>query len=111
MGAIRNATEFRPSKVLDVAIWKVQKEDDIEIVFRKIVCKDYKCRSQWPRRLSHELSSLSRTLGSWVPIPLETWMSMCVYSVFVLSCVQVAALRPADPPSKESYRLRIRLRN
>jgi hypothetical protein len=33
------------------------------------------------------------------------WMSMCVYSVFVLFCVQVAALRRADPPSKESYRL------
>jgi hypothetical protein len=25
--------------------------------------------------------------------------------VFVLFCVQVAALRPADPPSKEFYRL------
>jgi hypothetical protein len=25
---------------------------------------------------------------------------VCVYSVFVLSCVQVAALRRADPPSK-----------
>jgi hypothetical protein len=33
-------------------------------------------------------------------------MSVCVYSVFVLSCVQVAALRRTDPPSKESYRLR-----
>jgi hypothetical protein len=32
-------------------------------------------------------------------------MSVCVYSVFVLSCVQVAALRRADPSSKESYRL------
>jgi hypothetical protein len=32
-------------------------------------------------------------------------MSMCVYFVFVLSCVQVAALQRADPPSKESYRL------
>jgi hypothetical protein len=29
-------------------------------------------------------------------------MSVCVYSVFVLSYVQVAALRRADPPSKES---------
>jgi hypothetical protein len=27
--------------------------------------------------------------------------------MFVLSCVQVAALRRADPPSKESYRLYI----
>jgi hypothetical protein len=30
---------------------------------------------------------------------------MYVYSVFVLSCVQVAALQLADHPSKESYRL------
>jgi hypothetical protein len=30
---------------------------------------------------------------------------VCVYSVFVLSCVQVAALRQADHSSKESYRL------
>jgi hypothetical protein len=45
------------------------------------------CRSQWPRGLSHELSSLARTLGSWVRIPLKAWMSVCVYSVFVLSCV------------------------
>jgi hypothetical protein len=30
---------------------------------------------------------------------------VCVYSVFVLFCVWVAALRRADPPSKESYRL------
>jgi hypothetical protein len=32
-------------------------------------------------------------------------MSMCVYTVFLLFCVQVEALRRADPPSKESYRL------
>jgi hypothetical protein len=32
-------------------------------------------------------------------------MSVCLYSVFVLSRVLVAALRRADPPSKESYRL------
>jgi hypothetical protein len=30
---------------------------------------------------------------------------VCVYSVFVLFCVLVAALRRADPPSKETYRL------
>jgi hypothetical protein len=45
------------------------------------------CQSQWPRGLRHELSSLSRTLGSWVRTPLKAWMSVCVYSVFVLSCV------------------------
>jgi hypothetical protein len=32
-------------------------------------------------------------------------MSVYVYSVFVLSCVQVTALRQDDPLSKESYRL------
>jgi hypothetical protein len=43
-------------------------------------------RSKWPRGLRHELSSSARTLGSWVRIPLEAWMSVCVYSVFVLFC-------------------------
>jgi hypothetical protein len=38
-------------------------------------------------------------------------MSVCIYSLFVLSYVQVAALRRADPPSKESYRLCKILRN
>jgi hypothetical protein len=45
------------------------------------------------------------TLGSLVRIPLEACMSVRVYSVFVLSCVQVVALQWADPPSEESYRL------
>jgi hypothetical protein len=38
-------------------------------------------RSQWPRGLRQEQSSLARTLGSWVRIPLEAWLSVCVYSV------------------------------
>jgi hypothetical protein len=43
-----------------------------------------------------------------------TWgmdVCVCVYSVFVLSCVQVTALILADPPSKETYRLCKRWRN
>jgi hypothetical protein len=68
-------------------------------------------RSQWPRGLRHELSSPAQTLGSWVWILLEAWMSVCVYSVFVLSCVQTAALRRAHPPSKEPYPLCKRSRN
>jgi hypothetical protein len=64
------------------------------------------CRSQWPRGLRHELSSTEQTLGSWDRIPFEVWISVFfVYSVFVLFRVQVVALRRADPPSKESYRL------
>jgi hypothetical protein len=67
--------------------------------------------SQWPRSLKHELSSPAQTLGSWLRIALEALMSACVYSLFVLFCVPVAALRRADPTSKESYRLCKRLRN
>jgi hypothetical protein len=54
-------------------------------------------RSQWPRGLKHELSSPARTLGSWVQIPLEAWMSLCCV---VLFCVYVAALRRAYPRLK-----------
>jgi hypothetical protein len=57
-------------------------------------------RSQRPRGLRHELSSPAQTLGSWVRIPLEAWMYVYIYSVFVLSCVQVAALRLADPHTR-----------
>jgi hypothetical protein len=53
----------------------------------------------------------ARTLGSWVRISFKAWMSVCVYSVSVLFCVEVAALWRTDPPSKESYRLCIGLRN
>jgi hypothetical protein len=38
-------------------------------------------------------------VGSWVRIPIKAWTSVCVYVVFVLSCVQVEALRRANPPS------------
>jgi hypothetical protein len=53
-------------------------------------------RSQWPRGLRHELHSPAQTLGSWVRVSLEAGMFVCVCSVFVLPCVQVAALRRAD---------------
>jgi hypothetical protein len=69
------------------------------------------CESQWPRGLRHELSSPAQTLGSWVRIPLKAWMPVRIYSVFVLSCMQVEALRRDDPPSKEFYRLCKRSRN
>jgi hypothetical protein len=53
-------------------------------LFRKFKCTPYRCcRSQWPRGLRHEMSSPARTLGSWVRIPLKTWMFVCLCSVFV----------------------------
>jgi hypothetical protein len=67
--------------------------------------------SQWPRGLRHELSWPPQTLGSSVRIHLKARMSVCIYSVFVLSSVQIAALRRADPQSKESYLLCKRSRN
>jgi hypothetical protein len=35
---------------------------------------------------------------------------LCAFTLFVLFCVQVAALRRADPPSKESYRRCIKIK-
>jgi hypothetical protein len=35
-------------------------------------------RSQWPRGLRHELSSLAETLGSWIPIQLHASMFVCL---------------------------------
>jgi hypothetical protein len=70
----------------------------------------FSSRSQWPRGLRHELSSPSRTLGSWVRVSLEAWMSVCVYSVFMLLCVVGSGLATGWSPSKESYRLSTRSR-
>jgi hypothetical protein len=47
-------------------------------------------RSQWPRGLRHELSSLDRTLGSWVSVPLTAWMfrvCMRLFCVYVVLCL------------------------
>jgi hypothetical protein len=52
--------------------------------FDKIISKS---RSQWPRCLRHDVSSPTQTLGLCVRIPLEAWLSVHVYSVFMLSCV------------------------
>jgi hypothetical protein len=43
-------------------------------------------RSQWPLGLRHELSSPAQTLGSWVPIPREAWMSVRVYYICAVLC-------------------------
>jgi hypothetical protein len=88
-----------------LAGWRRETLEQYEIEYKFSYTEAMEGRSQWPRSLSYELSSPIETLGSWVRIPLKAWMSVYVYSVFVLFCVQVAALRLTDPPSKESYRL------
>jgi hypothetical protein len=56
------------------------------------------------------MSSPTQILRLWVGIPLEALMVVFIYSVFVLFCMQVKALRQADPPSKESCRMCLGLR-
>jgi hypothetical protein len=68
--------------------------NDIPLISSAYVCKQ---ADDSGRALRHEPSSPAQTQGSWVRIRLEAWMSVCIYSVFVLSNVQVVALRRADP--------------
>jgi hypothetical protein len=62
-------------------------------------------RSQWPRGLSmNSLLSVERCDRGFDSNSRHG--CLCVrFSVFLLSCVYVAALRRADHSSKESYRL------
>ena len=68
------------------------------------------CMSEWSqglRGLRHESSSPPATVGSWVRITLEAWISVCV---FVVLCVGIS-LATGWSPSKDSYLLCIWLRN
>jgi hypothetical protein len=47
-------------------------------------------QSEWLRGLRHELSSPAQTLGSWVRFPLEAWMFVYVYTMFVLAVCGLA---------------------
>jgi hypothetical protein len=102
--------------VLHYWLWALIFWDDVK-VWRALVlwvirtCSSDNGRSQWSRGLRYEISSPARTLGSWVPIPIEAWKFVCVYSVFVLYYVQIAALQRADHSCDKSYRLYIRYRN
>jgi hypothetical protein len=64
--------------------------------------------SQWPCDPRRDMSSSAQTLVLCARIPIGTWMF-----AFICFCshVWMVALRRADPPSKESYRLSIRLMN
>jgi hypothetical protein len=50
------------------------------------------------------MSSPARTLGTWIQIPLKSYMFVCVYSVFVLSCVG-SGLATGCSPDQGVYRL------
>jgi hypothetical protein len=36
---------------------------------------------------AREMSSLGRTLGSWVRIPFDAWVSVCTFILCVGSCL------------------------
>jgi hypothetical protein len=98
-------TDVRPQTLQDKYCFKIR--------CFMLLQRFFLCWRWVPRSLagqSRTLSSPARILGSWVRIPLEAWMS-AFFSVFVMSCVKVAALRRANPPSKESYGMCTRLRN
>jgi hypothetical protein len=61
---------------------------------------NYKGQSQLPCSMRHEMSSPAETLGSWVRIPLETWTSVRVSSVFALPCIGTGFVSGADYLSK-----------
>jgi hypothetical protein len=46
-------------------------------------------RLQWPRGLKHQLFSSAPTLRSWVRIPLERWMFVCVLCAFIMCLSRV----------------------
>jgi hypothetical protein len=60
--------------------------ENIKSTFIFALVKNYICRSQWPRNLRHKLFA-AWTLGSCIRNPIEAWMYVCIYSVFVSSCV------------------------
>jgi hypothetical protein len=62
----------------------------------------------WPITLAEQSKAwtvFARSNAGIVGLNPTLGMDVCIYSVFVLLCVQVEALRRTDPSSKESYRL------
>jgi hypothetical protein len=48
-------------------------------------------RSEWPNGLRHETSSTARTQGLWARLPLEAWIFVCDFYVF-MCCVILYSL-------------------
>jgi hypothetical protein len=63
-----------------------------------LVVDKTECRSQWPFARSKDV-----IVGSNPTQGIDVYV--CLFCVYVLSCMQIAALRRANPSTKESYRL------
>jgi hypothetical protein len=62
-------------------------------------------RAVWSMYSLRSFGSRDRGFESHRRHECLVYVWVCVYSLFVLTCVQVESLRRADHPSKESYRL------
>jgi hypothetical protein len=98
----RNSNHVLPQNTLH---WQGALQSRCVVPFFKLLTLVTYCRSRWPRGLSHELSSPSQTLESWVRIPLGSWMSVCVYSLFCCPVCAGSGLTTGWSPFKESCRL------
>jgi hypothetical protein len=74
-------------------------------LFISSLSNDVSNRNDWP------VFSHSNTGIVGLNLTLVMNVCVCLFCVCVVLCVYVEALRQADPPSKEPYRLCIRLRN
>jgi hypothetical protein len=70
-------------------LYSVEHSTTLNIELRRIWQKVVMAENllQCTRGLRHKPSSPARIVGSWVRIPFEAYISVCVYSVFVLFCV------------------------
>jgi hypothetical protein len=112
MHNIKRSSSLRATYLAYNIFLYIQHFNEIRAQYKEIEIQDTQHqygRPQWSRSLRHEMSSTAQTLRSWVLIPLRAWTFAFI---LCLCCpVYVAVLRRADPSSKESYRLSIKLRN
>jgi hypothetical protein len=59
----------------------------------KLKCSSLGILSQphWPRYVRHKLTLSARIRGSWFRIPLEAWMVVSAFILFMLSFVKAEA--------------------
>jgi hypothetical protein len=64
--------------------FSTKKKYSEEIVW---TCRPDDGPSRWPRSVRHELSSLDRSLESWVRILLKAGMSVCAFNLCLYCCM------------------------
>jgi hypothetical protein len=79
------ASDFFLGHFFILTVVQSHMHDIYEIMYTSTYIKG---RSQWPRGLRRELSSLARMLRSWIRVPLKAWMSvLCAFLLCLCVCV------------------------